>query len=34
LDRLLQTPPAEAEVFPVYPKAIWRHHIGGGGNEA
>ena len=34
LDKLLQMPPAEADVLPAYPKAIWRHHIGGDGNEA
>ncbi len=30
LDALLQLPHAQEGVTPVYPKAIWRHHIGGG----
>lgn len=29
LDLLLQMPLAQEGVTPVYPKAIWRHHIGG-----
>lgn len=33
LDALLQLPHAREGVVPVYPKAIWRHHIGGGGDE-
>ena len=34
VDALLQLPHAEDAVLPVYPKAIWRHHIGGGGSES
>ena len=33
LDALLQLPLANEAVTPIYPKAIWRHHIGGDGNE-
>lgn len=33
LDALLQMSPAQDDVLPVYPKAIWRHHIGGGDHE-
>ena len=34
VDQLLQQPLAEAGEIPAYPKAIWRHHIGGGDSEA
>lgn len=34
LDALLQMPPAQENITPVYPKAIWRHHIGGDGGES
>ena len=33
LDALLQLPHVREDVVPVYPRAIWRHHIGGGGDE-
>lgn len=33
LDALLQLPYAREDITPVYPKAIWRHHIGGGDDE-
>lgn len=33
VDALLQMPHAEEAIRPVYPKAIWRHHIGGGDSE-
>lgn len=34
IDTLLQQPAAAENEIPVYPKSLWRHHIGGGGNEA
>ena len=33
LDALLQLPLAQRDITPVYPKAVWRHHIGGGEDE-
>lgn len=33
IDHLLQQPAAPEEEIPVYPKSLWRHHIGGGGSE-
>lgn len=33
IDLLLQQPLAAEEEIPVYPKSLWRHHIGGGGIE-
>lgn len=32
IDLLLQQPMAEAEGDPVYPKAVWRYHVGGDGS--
>ena len=34
VDTLLQLPLAVAAEIPPYPKAVWRYHIGGDGNEA
>ena len=31
LDAILQYPPAEKDAAPVYPRALWRYHIGGDG---
>ena len=33
IDVLLQQPAAAEDEIPVYPKSLWRHHIGGGGSE-
>lgn len=33
VDGLLLLPSVEEGTLPVYPNAIWRHHIGGGGSE-
>ncbi len=33
IDALLQQPAAAEEEIPVYPKSLWRHHIGGGDHE-
>ncbi len=34
IDALLPMPLAQGDVLPVYPKALWRHHIGGGTYES
>ena len=34
IDALLPMPLAQGDVLPVYPKALWRHHIGGGEYES
>ena len=34
IDALLPMPLAQGDILPVYPKALWRHHIGGGEYES